>query len=101
MGIDRSTPDGAHAARERIQQTARRLCAQVADELDLSLHANYLACVDETVTAALRKLTGPAIAAESGAAMKPGVAAAKKDPPTTSSLVSRSAIGSVPSATRR
>jgi UrcA family protein len=56
-GIDLSTPEGAHAARERLRRIARRLCSEVADDLDLSHHANFLACIDETVSVALRKLT--------------------------------------------
>jgi UrcA family protein len=56
-GLDLSTPDGARAARERLRVTARRLCARVADDLDLSHHANFVACVDETLAAALRRAT--------------------------------------------
>jgi UrcA family protein len=56
-GIDLSTPDGALAARERLRGTARRLCAQVADDLDLSHQSNFVACVDETLAAALRQAT--------------------------------------------
>jgi UrcA family protein len=44
--IDLSTVEGQRAARERLHQTARHLCSRVADDLDLSHHANYLACVD-------------------------------------------------------
>jgi UrcA family protein len=54
-GLDLSTPDGARAARERLRGTARRLCAQVADDLDLSHQSNFVACVDETLAAALRQ----------------------------------------------
>jgi UrcA family protein len=56
-GLDLSTPDGARAARERLRGTARRLCAQVADDLDLSHQSNFVACVDETLAAALRQAT--------------------------------------------
>lgn len=56
-GLDLSTPDGARAARERLRGTARRLCAQVADDLDLSHQPNFIACVDETLAAALRQAT--------------------------------------------
>ena len=58
--LDLSTPEGARAARERLRQTARHLCNRVADELDLSHQANYVACVDETLAAALRKVNEPA-----------------------------------------
>jgi UrcA family protein len=56
-GLDLSTPDGTRAARERLRGTARRLCAQVADDLDLSHQSNFVACVDETLAAALRQAT--------------------------------------------
>jgi UrcA family protein len=56
-GLDLSTPDGARAARERLRGTARRVCAQVADDLDLSHQSNFVACVDEALAAALRQAT--------------------------------------------
>jgi UrcA family protein len=56
-GLDLSTPDGARAARERLRGTARRLCAQVADDLDLSHQSNFIACVNETLATALRQAT--------------------------------------------
>ena len=56
-GLDLSSADGARAARERLRRTARRLCAQVADELDLSHQSNFVACVDESLAAALRQET--------------------------------------------
>jgi UrcA family protein len=56
-GLDLSTPDGARAARERLRGTARRLCGQVADDLDLSHQSNFVACVDETLATALRRVT--------------------------------------------
>jgi UrcA family protein len=58
-GLDLSTPEGMTIARERLRGTAVRLCTQVADELDLSRHANFLKCVDGTVTGALRQIAGP------------------------------------------
>jgi UrcA family protein len=81
-GLDLSTPQGARAARERLRQTARKLCAQVADELDLSLHTNYLACVDDTVAAALKKVqegasaSGTAVQEKSSATPDKPIAAA-------------------------
>ena len=62
-GLDLSTPEGARAARERLRQTARKLCAQVADELDLSHHANYLACVDQSVAKAMQLIAPPSTVA--------------------------------------
>jgi UrcA family protein len=48
--LELSTIDGQRAARERLHQAARRLCSQVADELDLSHQTNYLACIDTAMT---------------------------------------------------
>jgi UrcA family protein len=62
-GLDLSTPQGTRAVRERLRRTARKLCAQVADELDLSRHANYLACVDESVARAMQQVAPPSIVA--------------------------------------
>ena len=56
-GLDLSKPDDVRVARERLRATARRLCAQVADDLDLSHQPNFVACVDETLAAALRRAT--------------------------------------------
>lgn len=54
--IDLSTVEGQRAARERLHKAARDLCSQVADELDLSRRANYLACVDTAMTKAEPRL---------------------------------------------
>ena len=54
--IDLSTVEGQRAARERLHQAAGDLCSQVADELDLSHDANYLACVDMAIAKAERLL---------------------------------------------
>jgi len=64
-GIDLSTLEGQRAARERLHQAARKLCSQVADELDLSHHENYLACVDSAMAKAEPLLQ--AMASRSGA----------------------------------
>jgi UrcA family protein len=69
---DLSTPQGARAARERLRQTARKLCAQVADELDLSHHSNFLACVDESVAKAIQQLTPSSMVAGATATPAPG-----------------------------
>jgi UrcA family protein len=55
-GLDLSSPEGARTARERLSKTARKLCSQVEDELDLSLHANYVACVEQSVTRAMQQV---------------------------------------------
>ena len=62
--LDLSTVQGQQAAQERIHQMARRLCSQVADELDLSRQSNFVKCVDAamvdadaTVQALVRRST--------------------------------------------
>ena len=57
--LNLSTPEGIRLARDRLRVTARRLCAAVADDLDLAHQPNFVACVDETLAAALRKVTEP------------------------------------------
>jgi UrcA family protein len=72
--LDLSTPAGLSLARERIHQSARKLCEQVSDPLDLSRQSNYVACVDESVTQAMAHITGvtPTLVAQSqSAARKP------------------------------
>jgi UrcA family protein len=54
--LDLSTPEGAQAAHGRLQQAARKLCSQVADELDLSYQANFSACVETAMAQALPKV---------------------------------------------
>ena len=61
--LDLRTEKGMQAARERLRKTARKLCYRVMDLGSLSHHADYLGCVDDTMTAALAKLTGPSLAA--------------------------------------
>jgi UrcA family protein len=68
VGLDVSTPEGASAARERLHQAARRLCSQVADHLDLSHQHNFVACVDESLTKALRQISIPSLVATTPAA---------------------------------
>lgn len=69
--LDLSRPEGIQAARERVNASARRLCQLVSDPLDLSHHANYLACVDATVAAALRQITPPTLARDAGGGTAP------------------------------
>jgi UrcA family protein len=54
--LDLSTPEGIQIAHERLYQVARHLCSQVADDLDLSFHSNYLLCVDSAMAQALPKV---------------------------------------------
>jgi UrcA family protein len=65
--LDLSTPEGVRTARGRVHEAARRLCEQVSDRDDPSRQANYVICVDESTTAALRQLPGPALAAAQNA----------------------------------
>ena len=65
--IDLSTVEGQRAAHERLHQAARRLCSIVADELDLSRQANYVACVDMAMAKADRQLQ--AMVSRSGAGL--------------------------------
>jgi UrcA family protein len=67
--LDLSTSAGVNAARERVHQVVRRLCAQVADEFDLSHKANFDKCVDANMAKvqiaiqelAARKSIGPIV----------------------------------------
>jgi UrcA family protein len=45
--LNLSTVAGQEAARERLHQTARRLCERVEDEHDLSHQSNYLKCMEQ------------------------------------------------------
>jgi UrcA family protein len=85
--LDLSTPEGTRAARERLLQTARHLCNRVADELDLSHQANYVACVDETLAAALRKVNEPAAGSSPSTSVQ--TLAKKTDQPAHSATDSR------------
>jgi len=65
--LDLSTPEGVRTARSRVHEAARRLCEQVSDLDDRSRQANYVECVDESTSAALRQLPSPALAAAQNA----------------------------------
>ena len=54
--LDLSTSEGQRAAYERLHEMARTLCSRVADELDLSHQANYVACVDSAMVNAGARL---------------------------------------------
>jgi len=87
-GLDLSTPEGMSAARERLRGGAVRLCSQVADELNLSHHANFLKCVDSAVTSALQQLTGPKLADHAAQAPAPKPTAPVSAPLTRVETVS-------------
>jgi UrcA family protein len=54
--LDLSTSEGQRVAYERLHQMARTLCSRVADELDLSHQANFVACVDSAMANAGARL---------------------------------------------
>jgi UrcA family protein len=58
-GLDLSTTDGLHVARERVHQVARRLCLQLVDQNDLSHQSNYVNCVEDAVAGAMQQVSGP------------------------------------------
>ena len=51
--LDLSTAEGSRVARERLDAMARRLCAELARNNDLSYRPNWAACVKDTVVGAL------------------------------------------------
>jgi UrcA family protein len=61
--LDLTTPAGARSARDRIHESARRLCRQLADIHDLGHQPHFVACVDQAMARALQKLHGPDVAA--------------------------------------
>src|SRR5579863_5730228 len=58
--LDLLTAAGSRAAYERIKVVAERLCSQVENEPFQEIYAR---CVRETVTAAIRRINAPALAA--------------------------------------
>ena len=56
--LDLSTETGMQAARERIHQTARRLCQKVVNPWSLSHQPDYVRCVNDATTAAVGQLQG-------------------------------------------
>jgi UrcA family protein len=54
--LNLSTDSGMQAARERVHQTARRLCDRAVDPWSLSRHVDYVRCVDEAMTAGVGQL---------------------------------------------
>jgi UrcA family protein len=68
--LDLSTPAGQHAARERLQAMAQRLCTELANSRELSYQPNFAACVDLTLTGALAQVHALAAAKESRVARR-------------------------------
>jgi len=56
--LDLSTEKGMQAARDRIHQTARRLCQRVVNPWSLSHQTDYVRCVNDATTAAVGQLQG-------------------------------------------
>ncbi len=54
--LDLSTADGQQVAQARLHEVARTLCNRVSDSLDLSHQANYIKCIDSTVSKANERL---------------------------------------------
>jgi len=56
--LNLSTEKGMQAARDRIRDTARKLCGKVVDPWGLAHHDDYVRCVSEATTAAVGKIEG-------------------------------------------
>jgi UrcA family protein len=61
--LDLSTPQGAHAAHDRLRIAAEHLCFQLADPRKIDFRAVYDFCVAETLADAVRRIHAPALAA--------------------------------------
>jgi UrcA family protein len=81
--LDVSTPQGARAARERLHETARRLCAQLEDGQDLGHQPRFVACVERALDTALRSMSGP-LHAHDAQAISPGNTASVSASPVSS-----------------
>lgn len=62
-GLDLATPAGARAALERLKIAAQHLCWELGDVRKISYQATYNACVNETLTDAVRRVNAPTLAA--------------------------------------
>lgn len=60
--LDLSTPDGVNIARDRLHEAARQLCSQSVGE-DPAHPGKFIACMNDTVTDALRQIDQPGRAA--------------------------------------
>ena len=50
--LDLSTAEGVRAAHERLHDVARRLCAQIAEESEISHQPNFVKCVGDAMATA-------------------------------------------------
>jgi len=48
-GLDLSTPEGVHAAQERVRLAARRVCAKVANSADMQRQLDYITCIEDAM----------------------------------------------------
>jgi UrcA family protein len=60
--LDLSTPEGARVARDRLQETARQLCARLAESRDVARSWHLRACIDATLASALRQIRSSTLA---------------------------------------
>jgi UrcA family protein len=60
--LNLSTPEGMLAARDRLQEAARRLCVHLAESRDVGRQWHLRACMNETLAAALQQLSAHALA---------------------------------------
>lgn len=51
--LDLATPEGLAIARERVHQSARRVCSRIADDFDLGHQPHFVACVERSMAVAL------------------------------------------------
>jgi UrcA family protein len=61
--LNLSTATGLQAARDRIHETARRLCEKVIDPWALWHQPDYIQCVNKATSDAVAQLRGPVRAA--------------------------------------
>ncbi|HME41190.1 MAG TPA: UrcA family protein [Steroidobacteraceae bacterium] len=57
--LDLSTDKGMQAARDRIHDTARKLCNQLINPWSISHEPDFVQCVNEATTGAVAQLHGP------------------------------------------
>jgi UrcA family protein len=55
-GLDLSTPEGVHAAQERVRLAARRVCAKVANSADMQRQLDYITCIDDAMAPVVARI---------------------------------------------
>ena len=61
--LDLTTPEGVRAARDRLAQTANRLCRRFSDDRRISNVATLEDCTRDTLNKALKRLNRPLVTA--------------------------------------